>query len=84
MFIPRLIDVVVPENERAEFTLDNIFIVMEYQISDLRNAIEKGLLSGISPKHVKLIFYNLLCAIKFMHSANVMHRDLKPGNILID
>ena len=30
------------------------------------------------------ILYNLLCAVNFMHSANVMHRDIKPSNILID
>ena len=45
--------------------------------------MNKGNLSGISQTFVKLICYNLLCAIKFMHSANVMHRDLKPSNILI-
>ena len=50
----------------------------------MRKAIKKGVLSGISHDQLKLIFYNLLCAIKFMHSANVLHRDLKPGNILIN
>lgn len=81
--MPGLIDVIIPENERSATALKNVFIVMEFEESDLRNALLRGHLCGVSQTHVKLIFYNLLCAIKFMHSANVIHRDLKPANILI-
>ena len=33
---------------------------------------------------VNKILYQLLCALNFLSSAKVLHRDLKPGNILID
>jgi mitogen-activated protein kinase 1/3 len=26
----------------------------------------------------------LLCAVKYLHSADVLHRDLKPANILVN
>jgi serine/threonine protein kinase len=38
----------------------------------------------IEENHIIIIIYNLLCAINFMHSANLIHRDIKPANILID
>jgi mitogen-activated protein kinase 1/3 len=56
---------------------------MEYVSGDLRVLLS-------NPKylfeedHVVIVLYNILCAMNFLHSANVMHRDLKPANILIN
>jgi mitogen-activated protein kinase 1/3 len=38
----------------------------------------------LSELHIQTIIYNLLCGIKYMHSARVIHRDIKPANILIN
>ena len=38
----------------------------------------------LSEDHIIIILYNQLCALNFIHSANILHRDLKPSNFLID
>jgi serine/threonine protein kinase len=55
---------------------------MEFISHDLADLIGDTSFS-MKENQAKVIVYNILLSLKFLHSANVVHRDLKPGNILI-
>ena len=58
------------------------YIVMEYIDGyDLEELIEKGRLS--LPKAID-IFTQILSSLSYVHSKGIIHRDIKPKNILID
>ena len=56
---------------------------MEYHPTDLRNVLDNVKDDEFTTDDAIIITYNMLCALNFLHSANVWHRDIKPGNILI-
>lgn len=55
---------------------------MELMEKDLNQLMKRK--KGFSETHLVKIVYNSLCALAFLHEANVMHRDIKPSNMLID
>lgn len=59
---------------------------MEYQPSDLNSFLGQNDSDFLmtEKEHFKIISYNILCCIKYLHSANITHRDIKPANILIN
>ena len=47
-FIPEIYDIIIPPEEKSVQKLQNIFIVMEFQDSDLKKVMRQGVLTGIS------------------------------------
>ncbi|KAL1356860.1 hypothetical protein HN51_008840 [Arachis hypogaea] len=63
---------------RREFK--DVYVVFELMESDLHQVIKAN--DDLSPEHYQFFLYQLLRGLKYIHSANVFHRDLKPKNIL--
>jgi len=73
--IVRLLNVLKADNDK------DIYLVFDYMETDLHAVIRANILEEI---HKKYIVYQLLKAIKYMHSGDLLHRDMKPSNILLN
>ena len=73
--IIRLLNVIKAENDK------DIYLVFEYMETDLHTVIRANILE---PIHKQFIMYQLLKALKSIHSAGIIHREFKPSNILIN
>ena len=62
--------------------LSNICLVMEYFETDLDQIFKYNI--EFKESHMLKIAYNSLCALAFIHHANIMHRDVKSANIILN
>jgi p38 MAP kinase len=74
-----MLDVFTPNNSLDNF--DELYFVTHLMGADLNNIIRT---QALTDDHVKFLTYQILRALKYIHSAGIIHRDLKPSNIAVN
>nr|CCC94245.1 putative tyrosine protein kinase [Trypanosoma congolense IL3000] len=58
------------------------YIVMDVMETDLKQVLRTG--QNLTENHVQYFIYQILHALKVIHSSGVIHRDITPANILVN
>lgn len=73
-----ILDIVAAPTQRA---IQDLHIVLPLMDTDLRKMLKSRRLSN---EHVRCFLYQILRGLRYIHSANVIHFDMKPGNVLVN
>eukprot|EP01084_Bolivina_argentea_P131191 231601_1 len=77
--IMQLYDILPPIDPTNFKTLT---IVLEYVDADLSTMFKTK--QYFSSNQIEYIFYGILCGINYIHCKGIVHRDIRPSNILIN
>ena len=74
-----LLDILAPPSF-GEF--EDLYLVFDLMDTDLGKIISSE--QDLSDRHCKYFVYQILRGLKYLHSGKILHRDLKPGNLLLN
>lgn len=61
-----------------------IYVVSECMQTNLRHLLNRPVKDQFTEEQITYLMYQIICGINYMHSAGILHRDLKPDNILVN
>eukprot|EP00930_Biecheleria_cincta_P067788 TRINITY_DN5466_c0_g5_i1.p1 TRINITY_DN5466_c0_g5~~TRINITY_DN5466_c0_g5_i1.p1 ORF type:complete len:400 (-),score=80.06 TRINITY_DN5466_c0_g5_i1:120-1319(-) len=61
---------------------EDVYVISELMETDLASILKSP--QPLSEEHSQFFTYQILRGLKFIHTAGVMHRDLKPRNLLVN
>ncbi|PNH00631.1 Cyclin-dependent kinase A-1 [Tetrabaena socialis] len=82
--VVRLRDVTRDQSAGPGSAKTQLFLVFDFLDVDLHRLMHLNPHIGGSPRLVKFLVYQMLSGLDYCHRRRILHRDLKPQNLLVD
>ena len=74
------IKTILRPNSLAEF--NELYVVSDLMETNLAQVIKSN--QVLNDEHIQFFFYQILRGLKYIHSCGILHKHLKPSNLLVN